>query len=263
MIPVVSTICVSPSHSIFLIVDITPFESFSTTIMHGQPSNNLQYPPLSPPASTSEVCYSRKESPVAMSSNMKLVSFADLLDEQLVSHQVINIDHLTYNGLLQPSPPATFTQIIEAYRREGRGDVETLKAVLAAKQAEEDVSLTQLASCSPAHRFPSAHRQDPRDQNHFAANACTSHGYGTRIRCTHRCTPDPCPTGLTEPSALDVADKHKQCPSLHEAQARGTVCRARTCLAAAGPLVFLLVGRFRVWRLREPFSSTSRIDIGL
>ncbi|GHJ87668.1 hypothetical protein NliqN6_4070 [Naganishia liquefaciens] len=88
--------------------------------MHGQQANTIQHPPLSPPVSTSEVCYSRKESPVTMSSNMKLVSFADLLDEQL------------------PSPPATFKQIIEAYRREGRGDVETLKAVLAAKQAEED-----------------------------------------------------------------------------------------------------------------------------
>ncbi|KAJ9121722.1 hypothetical protein QFC22_002343 [Naganishia vaughanmartiniae] len=52
--------------------------------------------------------------------SMKLVSFADLLDQQM------------------PSPPASFTQIVEAYVREGRGDVETLKSVLAAKQAEED-----------------------------------------------------------------------------------------------------------------------------
>ena len=96
MIPVVSTICVSLRIPSFSIVDITLFKSSSTTIMHGQPSNTLQYPPLSPPASTSEVCYSRKESPVSMSSNMKLVSFADLLDEQLVSHQVIIIDPLTY-----------------------------------------------------------------------------------------------------------------------------------------------------------------------
>ncbi|KAJ9096597.1 hypothetical protein QFC19_007130 [Naganishia cerealis] len=78
----------------------------------------------------------RKSQPVDISMNsLKLVSFADLLDEQL------------------PSPPASFTQIIDAYSREGKGDVETLKSVLAAKQAEED---------RPTHPLPVATRNRKR-----------------------------------------------------------------------------------------------------
>ncbi|KAJ9102525.1 hypothetical protein QFC21_002926 [Naganishia friedmannii] len=86
--------------------------------MHFQPTSA---PPLSPPVEFSDMG-SRHKSPHNdfPINSMKLVSFADLLDQQM------------------PSPPASFTQIVEAYVREGRGDVETLKVVLAAKQAEED-----------------------------------------------------------------------------------------------------------------------------
>lgn len=95
-----------------------------------------------------------------MSSNMKLVSFADLLDEQLVSSTCHTIFPFA-NNQPQPSPPATFSQIMESYRREGRGDVETLKAVLAAKQSEEDVSFPHQFSSSFTNEPPLATRKDP------------------------------------------------------------------------------------------------------
>lgn len=41
--------------------------------------------PLSPPVSVSEICYSEKDTSAPTMNGMKLVSFADLLDEQLVS----------------------------------------------------------------------------------------------------------------------------------------------------------------------------------
>lgn len=55
-----------------------------SAIMHHQPAIASQYLPLSPPVSVSEVCYNQKEYSPSMTAGMKLVSFADLLDEQLV-----------------------------------------------------------------------------------------------------------------------------------------------------------------------------------
>jgi hypothetical protein len=54
--------------------------------MLAQPITASQDLPLSPPVSVSEVCYSEKDMSAPMMNGMKLVSFADLLDEQLVSH---------------------------------------------------------------------------------------------------------------------------------------------------------------------------------
>jgi hypothetical protein len=110
--------------------------------------------------------------------SMKLVSFADLLDQQMVRQT--NCRSTGYDLTIsfhQPSPPASFTQIIEAYVREGRGDVETLKSVLAAKQAEEDVSLVLIQHLSELFLTNllrhAAHRKDPRDQDRPSSNACS------------------------------------------------------------------------------------------
>lgn len=126
--------------------------------MLAQPITASQDLPLSPAVSVSEVCYSEKDMSAPMMNGMKLVSFADLLDEQLVSGLRVCVVITLLTSSLQPSPPATFTQIIEAYKREGKGDIETLKAVLAAKQSEEDVSFHPYHDRVLPNVVPSAHR---------------------------------------------------------------------------------------------------------
>jgi hypothetical protein len=53
--------------------------------MLAQTINPSQDFPLSPPVSVSEVYHSEKAMSAPANNSMKLVSFADLLDEQLVS----------------------------------------------------------------------------------------------------------------------------------------------------------------------------------
>lgn len=69
-------------------------------------------------------------------------TFAELLDEAIVSNdygESAACRELICNPV-QPTPPPSFAEIMKSFSKNGNGDVNTLMAILNAKQAEEDVS---------------------------------------------------------------------------------------------------------------------------